>query len=62
MTGPVAAIDCGTNAIRLLVADVDAEGAGRMHGGAADWETGALLLTLPPGDFRVSSAPAECAA
>jgi hypothetical protein len=38
-----------------------AEGAGRMHGGrAADWETGALLVTLPHGDFRVSSAPADC--
>ena len=30
-TGPVAAIDCGTNAIRLLVADVDSDGTLHEH-------------------------------
>lgn len=31
MTAPVAAIDCGTNAIRLLVADVDGDGVLHEH-------------------------------
>jgi exopolyphosphatase/guanosine-5'-triphosphate,3'-diphosphate pyrophosphatase len=31
MTGPVAAIDCGTNAIRLLVAEVDSDGVLHEH-------------------------------
>jgi exopolyphosphatase / guanosine-5'-triphosphate,3'-diphosphate pyrophosphatase len=31
MTAPVAAIDCGTNAIRLLVAEVDADGTLHEH-------------------------------
>lgn len=31
MSGPVAAVDCGTNAIRLLIAELDDDGALREH-------------------------------
>ena len=42
---PVAAIDCGTNSIRLLVADLDVDGTGRLAPAAPACRTDRLVRT-----------------
>ena len=45
-----------------IASAAEAEGAGRLHGGAPDIAAGAaLLITLPPGQtYRITSSPASC--